>query len=118
MTPPTARRPWQVGAGIALLALSLCATSGVTYILAVDESPLELMIIASALFGVWGLAWHDRGHILSFIYLCSLGTLLLSLFRGALHIPIVQWIAVGYAVITIAGGLSIRLIRPPAQRRA
>lgn len=102
-----------------MLALSLCATSGVTYILAVDESPLELMIIASALFGVWGgVAWHDRGHILSFSYLCSLGILLLSLFRGALHIPIVQWIAVGYTAITIAGGFSIRLIRPPAQRRA
>lgn len=76
------------------------------------------MIIASALFGVWGMAWHDRGRILSSIYLCSLGTLLLSLFGGGLHVPVIRWIAVGYAAITIAGGLSIRLIRPAEQRRA
>lgn len=101
--------------GFVALALSVLATGRMTYVLAAGKSWPSLLVIASALFTLWLVAWTDRGRIASFLYLITLGILLGTLFKGMLDHPIMLGVVAAYAALTIIGGLSIRWIRGDAR---
>lgn len=82
-----------------------------TYVFADGKSWIRLLVIVCTLFTLWSTAWVDRGRVVSFIYIASLGTLLGPLFRGGFDHPIMLGVIATYAALTIIGGLSIRWVR-------